>query len=85
MLKIATSPKYQTSLDRGNVSSFGDKPSMSPIRVDILHIRKQYEKNVIVKVFSDCSVHFTTKRRMLRSVERTPVHQGLNLIHCRIG
>ena len=37
-------------------------------------------KNVIFKAFSECLAHFTTKKRMLKQVRKTPVHQDLNLI-----
>ena len=45
MLKIATLPKNKMSLDRGNVSRFGDK--LVSDSEDILRIGRQYEKNVI--------------------------------------
>ena len=39
-------------------------------------------KNVIFETFSDCLAHFTTKKRMLKQVGKTPVQQDLNLICC---
>ena len=56
MLKIATLPKNKMSLDRGNVSPFGDK--LVSDSGDILPIGRQYEKMSYFR-------HFQTVLRIL--------------------
>ena len=68
------------SLDRGNVSRFGDK--LVSDSGDILPIGRQYEKMSYFRHFQTVLRILLCKKRMLKQVGKTPVHQDLNLIRC---
>ena len=80
MFKIATSKK-KLDVPRSRECLPFWRLNMSLIRGTFSPSGDSMKKCHILGI-SDCLAHFTTKKRMLKQVGKTPVHQDLNLIRC---